>query len=171
MKHDTIATELVWIWIGTKHHKVDLIAPLLGLKFGRKYKVRSLFCDQQSIKETKDFCLTLRKDKSRKFKFVAVDVGFHHSDAWLLSMQGGVRPASAVKEKQKIFLGDVAYIINIKDIYSHVDGEPLELFLANYSDKEVIRKRNKLLKKAYLKLDNLFAQTHEVRESNGKKLL
>ena len=145
--------ELVWIWIGNKDHHVDKIARVLGLYLGKKYRLRCLFVDGLNIKETKDFIEELRSDKSRRFQFIAVDVGLCKQNTLMLRVDGGIKPASGIKD-QDIELGDVSYIINIDNVYKHVKGKtPTECLLENYTDYKVQKKVNKIICRLYHKLD------------------
>lgn len=156
MKKD-IPVEYVFIAIGERSHFVDGIAPMLISNLAKKYKLRCMFCNQQNIKETKDMCLELRSDKTRKFMFIALDVGFVREKCLMLRREGGLKPASAIKPEQKIWIGDVGYIFNISNIYSHVRNKtPMECLLEDYRDDKIVRKRNRRVSRFYGKLDNLF---------------
>lgn len=150
-----IPVEYVWIWVGERKHFVDGIANVLGTHLSKKYKIRNMFCNGQNIKETKDMCLQLRSDKSRKFQFIAIDITLNDTKSIMARVDGGLKPANAIKE-QKIHIGDIGYAINVSDVYKHVKGKtPMECLLENYKDSKVIKKRNRRISRMYSKLDNL----------------
>lgn len=162
LKESKIPEELVFIWIGCATHHVDKIANVLGTNLAKKYRIRSMFCNGQNIEEVKQMCIELRKDKTRKFQFIAIDVGFCITKSIMVSVKGGIKPASAVKE-QKIFLGDIGYIININKVYKHVKGmTEMECLLNNYTDKKVTKEVNRIIRRVWVKLEEFLAKLEEV---------
>lgn len=157
-----IPEELVFIWVGSNYHHVDSIAPKLGHHLAKKYKIRSMFCNGQNIEETKQMCLQLRSDKSRKFQFIAVDITLNDTKSIMVSVKGGLKPSNAVKE-QKIHIGDIGYAINVSDVYNHVkDKTPMECLLEDYYDDKVRKKVNRRLSRMYVKFDTFFKKLQEV---------
>lgn len=155
IKESEIPEELVFIWIGSKAHQVDKIAPVLGYNLSKKYKLRNMFVDGSNIKETVKMCNDLKKDKTRKFKFIAIDVGFCNSKALMLRVDGGIRPSSGVR-KQELVIGDIGFVINIDNVYSHIKHLSKQTCLElNIVDHKVIKKTNKLISRMYSKLDSL----------------
>lgn len=151
---EDIPEELVWIWIGTKYHQVDKIANVLGMHLGKKYRLKSMFVNGSNIKETVEMCNELRSDKTRKFKFIAIDVGLCETECLMLRTDGGLKPSSGIRE-QNLVVGDMGYIINISNVYKHIkDRNPKELLKENYIDRKVIKKTNKIISRIYTKLDS-----------------
>lgn len=154
-----IKEELCFIWVGSTAHYVDSICPKLGHMLGRKYHIRSMFCNGTNIAEVKQQCLNLRKDKTRRFKFISIDVGFlqeKYNKAFMIRVDGGIKPAEGVKE-QKIHIGDMGFVLNINHMYNHLNQDRLDSFKLNIIDAKVRRKRNKLLRHAYAKLDEFLS--------------
>lgn len=167
MKHKRkkqLPVEYLFCWVGASSSLVDSICPKLGMGLGKKYRIRNLFCNGANIKEVAEQIKEFKRDKEHNYKVIAFDVGLCKQDTLMLRTKG-IKPASAVRE-QDIKIGDISYIINIDKCFRHIkDKEPIDLILSNYSDKKMIKQRNKIISRMYSKLCTLIDTLNEPTSS------
>lgn len=152
--------EFIFCWIGANESVVDSICPKLGMALGKQFRIRNLFCNGSNIKVVNEQIKEFKRDKNHNYKIIAFDVGLCKQNTLMLRTKG-IRPASAIK-KQDIKIGDISYIINIDKCFNHIkDRQPIDLILNNYSDKRVIKQRNKIISRMYKKLYDLIVTLNE----------
>lgn len=163
MKHKrkkTMPVEYIFVWVGASESVVDSICPRLGMALGKQFRLRNLFCNGSNIEVVNQQIKEFKRDKEHNYKIIAFDVGLCNQNTLMLRTKG-IKPASAIK-KQDIKIGDISYIINIDKCFSHIkDKKPIDLILNNYSDKRVIKQRNKILSRMYKKLYDLITALNE----------
>ena len=163
MKHKrkkTMPVEYIFVWVGASESVVDSICPRLGMALGKQFRLRNLFCNGSNIEVVNQQIKEFKRDKEHNYKIIAFDVGLCNQNTLMLRTKG-IKPASAIK-KQDIKIGDISYIINIDKCFSHIkDKKTIDLILNNYSDKRVIKQRNKILSRMYKKLYDLITALNE----------
>ena len=135
---------VIFVAVGYEKHLIDGIVPRTFRKLEKKYAIKVYYCNGLEIDKT------IKKLKHHKRdKVVAIDVGFTDKKSFLVSVQGGIRPAFATQGLTKK-IGDIGYIVNISQLCTKDT--------LYKQDKKTVKKVRKMEHKLYMKLEEVIPE-------------